>query len=260
MANAEPMHPLRTLAIDVGGSGLKMMTLGPFGEPLNERVRRSTPKPATPSAVLAELEAMIALQPRFDRVAAGFPGVVSSGRTMTAVNLHPAWVGFDFGAALSAMAGAPARVANDADVQGLAVIEGGGTEFVLTLGTGLGSALYVDGRLVPNLEIAHHVFREDRTYEEYLGVAALKRFGKRRWNELLREAVCQLRAAFNFHRLYIGGGNAKKVREPLPDDVRLVSNRAGLLGCIHLWGAAMAGGGASEARTAEVVVATALAQ
>ena len=260
MANAETTHALRTLAIDVGGSGLKMMTLGPFGEPLNERVRRLTPKPATPSAVLAELEAMIVGQPHFDRVAAGFPGVVSSGKTLTAVNLHPAWVGFDFGAALSAMTGTPARVANDADVQGLAVIEGVGTEFVLTLGTGLGSALYVDGRLVPNLEIAHHVFREDRTYEEYLGIAALDRLGKRRWNGLLREAVGQLQVTFNFHRLYIGGGNARKVREPVPQDVRLVSNRAGLLGCIHLWGATMAHGGASEARPAEIVVATALAQ
>ena len=260
MAHAEATHPVRTLAIDVGGSGLKMMTLGPFGEPLTERDRRPTPRPATPSAVLAELEGMIVAQPPFDRVAAGFPGVVSGGKTMTAVNLDSSWVGFDFGRALSELTGAPTRIANDADVQGLAVIDGVGTEFVLTLGTGLGSALYVDGRLVPNLEVAHHVFREDRTYEDYLGAAGLDHLGKRRWNELLQEAVRHLRETFNFHRLYIGGGNARKVREPIPEDVLLVSNRAGLLGCIHLWGPEMSQGGSIEGRSADVVVATALAQ
>ena len=260
MANAGAMHPLRTLAIDIGGSGLKMMTLGPFGEPLNERERRLTPKPATASAVLAVLEAMIAEQPPFGRIAAGFPGVVASGKTLTAVNLDPSWIGFDLGKALSEMAGVQTRVANDADIQGLAVIEGVGTEFVLTLGTGLGSALYVDGRLVPNLEIAHHVFRKNKTYEEHLGIAALHRLGKIRWNELLREAVDQLRITFNFHRLFIGGGNARKVREPIAEDVQLVSNRAGLLGCIHLWAPEVGQGKLLEGRSAKVVVAAAVAQ
>lgn len=226
----------RTLAIDIGGSGLKMMTLGPSGAPLNDRSRCKTPSPATPRAVFAVLRDMVRDQPGFDRVAAGFPGVVTSGVTLTAVNMHPAWIGFDFGAELEGMTGKPARVANDADVQGLGVIEGSGVEFVLTLGTGLGSAMYVESRLVPNLEIAHHVFRKDRTYEECLGRAALDRDGKDKWNRRVAEAVDQLELTFNYDRMYIGGGNASKVRrDRLSENVRFVSNVAGLLGCIRLW-------------------------
>lgn len=231
----------RTLAIDIGGSGLKIMTLGPSGEPLNDRSRCKTPKPATPGAVLAELERMVVGQPEFDRVAAGFPGVLTQGVTLTAANLHPGWIGFDLGAELEAMTGKPARVANDADVQGLAVIQGSGVEFVLTLGTGLGSALYVDTRLVPNLEIAHHVFKDNQTYEECLGKPALRRLGKAAWNRCLVEAVDQLEKAFNYGRLYIGGGNSSKVKKKkLPGNVKIVSNVAGLLGCIRLWDADVA--------------------
>ncbi|MCY4533953.1 MAG: ROK family protein [Bryobacterales bacterium] len=226
----------RTLAIDIGGSGLKMIVLGPAGEPLNERHRERTPGLPTPAEILPILERMVAAQPAFDRVAAGFPGVVSNGVTLTAVNLHPDWVGFDFATALESMTGAPARLANDADVQGLAVIDGVGVELVLTLGTGLGSGLYVDCKLVPNLEIAHHVFRKGSTYEEMLGNAALERLGREKWTRRLEEAVGQLEATFNYQRLFIGGGNSgKAARASLPDNVGIVSNIAGLLGCIHLW-------------------------
>lgn len=238
MARSQKEALLRTLAIDIGGSGLKMMTLGPDGRPLGNRDRQPTPRPATPRSVLAVLSRMVAGQPGFDRVAAGFPGVVENGVTRTAVNLHPEWIGTDLAAALSEMTAQPARVANDADVQGLAVIEGVGVELVLTLGTGLGSGLYVDGGLVPNLEIAHHVFRKSRTYEQYLGKVALKRQGARKWRRRLLEAVGLLHRTFNYRRLYIGGGNARKARKDgfdLPANVEIVSNVAGLLGCIRLW-------------------------
>lgn len=226
----------RTLAIDIGGSGLKMMVLGPEGEPLNERLREPTPDLPTPSEILPMLERMVAAQPPFDRVAAGFPGVVSNGVTMTAVNLHNDWVGFDFAAFLEQMTGAPTRVANDADVQGLAVIDGVGVELVLTLGTGLGSGLYVDRKLVPNLEIAHHLYRKGHTYEQVLGYAALERLGREKWTRHLERAVRQLQAAFNYQRLFLGGGNSRKAEQAdLPANVCIVSNRAGLLGCIHLW-------------------------
>ena len=173
-------------------------------------------------------------------MAAGFPRVVEDGITLTAVNLHPDWIGVDLAAELSALTGRRARVANDADLQGLAVIEGIGVEFVLTLGTGLGSGLYVNGALVPNLEIAHHVFRKSRTYEECLGKAALKRRGAKKWRKRLLEAADQLQRTFNYRRLYVGGGNAKKARKAgfrLPANVELVPNVAGLLGYIHLWDA-----------------------
>lgn len=236
MAGAVRVAGPRTLAIDIGGSGLKMITLDASGEPVSARCRRRTPRPATPSAVLAVLEDMVGEQPDFDRVASGFPGVVTGGVTQTAVNLHQDWIGFDFEAALQAMTGRAGRVANDADVQGLAVIEGCGVELVLTLGTGLGSALYVESRLVPNLEIAHHVFRGDQTYEDCLGKPAFRRDGKARWNRRLGDAIDQIAGMFNYDRMYIGGGNAKKVkRKLLPTNVRVVSNRAGLMGCICLW-------------------------
>ncbi len=216
-----------------------MIVLGPEGGPLNERSRQKTPRPATASRVLDILEEMATDQPEFDRVAAGFPGVVRDGITLTAVNLHESWIGFDFRSALEGITGRPARVANDADVQGLAVIEGSGLEFVLTLGTGLGSALYIDGRLVPNMEIAHHVFREDLTYEDCLGNEALAHVGKANWNQELVLAVKQLEHAFNYDRLFIGGGNSRRVSTSLlPENVTIVSNRAGLLGCIRLWDAA----------------------
>ncbi len=226
----------RTLAIDIGGSGLKMLVLGPNGQPLTERHRQPTPELPTPSQVLGVLAGMVSAQPAFDRVAAGFPGVVSNGVTLTAANLNRDWIGFDFASALEELTGAPARVANDADVQGLAVIDGVGVELVLTLGTGLGSGLYVDCKLVPNLEIAHHVLRKGRTYEEYLGSAALDPDGREEWNRHLQLAVEQLEAMFNYHRLYIGGGNSRKAgKVRLPENVKIVSNVAGLLGCIHLW-------------------------
>lgn len=253
MANVRTATRPRTLAIDIGGSGLKMLLLGPLGEPLNDRLRRPTPESATPGAILAELSEMIALQPTFDRIAAGFPGVVDNGVTLTAANLHPDWIGFDLAGALHALTGKPTRLANDADVQGLAVIEGVGVELVLTLGTGLGSALYTDCRLVPNLEIAHHVFRKNRTYEEYLGNAARKRGGTAKWNVRLAEALALLRRTFNFRHLYLGGGNTRKIRLELPEYVSIVPNVAGLIGGIRLWDSEAEAGPAIEAGAGSAV-------
>ncbi len=246
MANLAAATYPRTLAIDIGGAGLKMMTLDPRGKPLNERKRRRTPKAPTPSAVLDVLRQMIAKQPRFDRIAVGFPGVVVDGVTLTAANLHQDWIGFDLDAALEDITGKPVRLANDADVQGLAVIEGFGVELVLTLVTGLGSALYVDCRLVPNLEIAHHVFRKGKTYEEYLGGSVLERAGNTKWNARLQVAMELLQRTFNYRRLYLGGGNARCIRFALPENVSIVSNMAGLLGGIRLWDANMEPGQAFD--------------
>ncbi len=171
----------------------------------------------------------------FDRVAVGFPGVVRNGITETAVNLNPDWVGFDLATALSNHWGKPVRVANDADIQGLAVISGHGVELVITLGTGFGSALFLDGKLVPNLEFGHHIFRHDKTYEEQLGREALDKVGKEKWNERLEKAIASLEHLFNYDNLYIGGGNAKKVALNLPLNAKIVSNESGLFGCIALW-------------------------
>ena len=225
-----------TLAVDIGGTGIKVLVLDRDGQPASERTADKTPHPATPDAVLEVIAKLAAAHPTFDRVAAGFPGVVRKGITETAHNLDPAWVGFDLDAALSQRLGKPTRVANDADIQGFGAIQGTGLELVLTLGTGLGSALFVHGVLVPNLELAHHPFRKGKTYEDLLGKAALETHGEKKWHKQLDRAIKLLRLTFNFDLLYLGGGNAKRLdQDKLPADVKIVPNVAGLLGGIALW-------------------------
>lgn len=230
----ESSGPL-TLSIDVGGSGVKMMILNPAGEPATERMRRKTPDHPTPDIVLNEIVAMAEKIGQFDRVSVGFPGVVENGVTRTAVNLHDDWAGFDLRGVLAQRLGKEVRVANDADVQGLGVIEGTGVELVLTLGTGIGSALFTDGRLVPNLELGHHPFERGKTYEQRMGDEELRKKGKDAWNQRLQRAIVILDRVFNYRVLYLGGGNARKVSITLPPNVRTVSNIAGILGGIRLW-------------------------
>ena len=188
--------PLKTLSVDIGGSGIKVMVLDEQGEPISERDRSDTPEPAIPSAVITVIEAL-AKGKEFDRISAGFPGVVRFGITETAVNLHPDWVGFDLGSTLSRLLGKPARVINDADMQGMGAVTGQGVELVITLGTGFGSSLFLNGKLVPNLELGHHPFRKGETYEEQLGRAAFDEAGKKRWNERLEKAIPNLTNLFN---------------------------------------------------------------
>lgn len=226
---------MRTLAIDIGGTGLKAMILGPDGTALTDRARVPTPRPALPAAVLEELCKLIAPLGEFDRVSVGFPGVVIDGVIRTAPNLGEEWAGFALARALTEHTGKPARVLNDAGVQGYGVIEGKGLEMVLTLGTGLGCAVYMDGRYVPNLELAHHPFRKGKTYEDYVGAKALKKVGKKRWNKRVARVIEQVLPIWNPHRLYLGGGNAKHLKIELPHDVQITSNMAGLLGGIALW-------------------------
>ena len=224
-----------TFCLDIGGTGIKGFTADAADRPTSERVRLETPHPATPEAMLAVVKEIVGQMPRFDRVASGFPGVVVKGRTLTAPNLDPSWEGFDFAGALEKLTGKPARVANDAGVQGLAAIEGIGTELVLTLGTGMGFALYVDGHYVPNLEMAHHPFRKKKTYEELVGNAALHAVGKKRWNRRVKKVIQQLAPIFNYRVLYLGGGNAKEIDFKLPENVKIIENVAGLLGGVKLW-------------------------
>jgi len=226
---------LRTLCIDIGGTGIKMIVLDPEGEPVNERARELTPKPATPQAMLAVMANMVKQQPRFDRVSVGYPGVVRQGITLSAANVDQSWIGFNLQRELEALTGTPTRVLNDADLQGYGVIEGSGVEMVLTLGTGVGSALFVDGRLVPNLELGHHPFQKDKTYEERLSDAELKEHGKHKWSKRVGEMIEVLSAIFNYDRLHIGGGNAEHIKVELPDNVSIFENVDGMTGGIRLW-------------------------
>jgi len=225
----------RTLCIDIGGTGLKALLVGPEGKPLTERSRVEARRPATPKAVLRALEELVRPVGGYGRVSVGFPGVCIDGVTETAHNLHPNWLGYPLAKTLSRALGKPARVINDAGVQGFGVVKGKGVEMALTFGTGMGCALFVDGRYVPNIELAHHPFKGKKTYEEYIGKGALEKVGKKKWNQRVLRVVSQVEPIFNPRFLYLGGGNAKHIKGPLPKHVKIVSNEAGLLGGIALW-------------------------
>jgi polyphosphate glucokinase len=227
-------HGPITLAIDIGGSGLKAILLDADGKPASERQRLETPVIPTPKTVIAALDSLVKLLPKFDRVSVGFPGVTKKGITYTAVNLHPEWMNFPFQKELEKRWKKPVRVANDAAVQGYGAIQGKGVEMIITLGTGMGSSLFTDGRLCPGLEFGHHPWKK-KTYEDYLGRRGLQKHGKKQWNKLLQEAIDQTAKTFNWDQLYLGGGNTKKIEFTPPKNVKIVSNEAGLLGGVALW-------------------------
>jgi polyphosphate glucokinase len=231
---AKAKHPL-TICIDIGGSGLKAMVLDANGKPVSDRQRVHTPKIPTPRAVLKGLEQLRELSPHFDRVSVGFPGVIKHGCTYLGFNLHPLWAkGFPLQKELEKMWHKPVRVGNDADVAGYGAIKGKGVELVLTLGTGMGAALFVNGHLVPGLELGHHPWMK-KTYEDYLGRRGLDKFGKNRWNTFVLKGIYETQKLFNWDHLYIGGGNTKKLNFKLPPNVSIISNAEGILGGVLLW-------------------------
>lgn len=226
---------MRTLCIDIGGTGIKMLELDAAGEALGERHRERTPRPARPEPVLACIGEMLGEHAAFDRVSIGFPGVIVRGVVRTAPNLDTgAWAGFDLEGAVREMAGKPVRALNDADLQGYGVVRGRGVELALTLGTGMGSALFTNGHLVPNLELGHHPFKNGRTYEECVSDAERDRIGKKRWRRRLDAVIAQLAPIFNYDLLHLGGGNAKRLTD-LPANVRVFTNVEGMTGGMRLW-------------------------
>jgi polyphosphate glucokinase len=226
----------RTLSVDIGGTGIKMLVLDASGRPITERARELTPKPAKPKALLEVIRGMLGAHPRFDRMSVGFPGVVVDGVVRTAPNLDTElWRDFDFAAAIRRLAKKPVRVVNDCDLQGYGVVTGRGIELVLTLGTGLGSALFVNGHLMPNLELGHHPFRKGKTYEQRVSDEELKRIGKKRWSARVADAIETLEPIFNFDRLFIGGGNAKRLRLKSRENVVMFNSVDGLTGGARLW-------------------------
>ncbi|HVA49962.1 MAG TPA: ROK family protein [Pirellulales bacterium] len=236
IAGPAPAAGPMTLAIDIGGTGLKASVLDADGNLVVPRVRVPTPHPSPPAVVIEAVVKLVSPLPSYERVSVGFPGVVRKGRTVTAANLgQDDWAGFDLAEALSRHLNKPVKVKNDADLQGLGAIRGQGIEMVITLGTGFGTALFDDGFIATHIELAHHPFRKGDTYEEQLGNAALEKAGRRKWNKRLRKAIDTIRALTNFDTLYIGGGNAKRIDIELPHDVEIVSNDNGMRGGVWLW-------------------------
>jgi polyphosphate glucokinase len=231
------MDEPRTLAIDIGGTGIKAALLDDGGSLIGERQRVPTPpKPVTPEDLVRAIDQVAAPLGTYERVSVGFPGYVRDGRVITAPNLGTdALAGFDLQSVLAEHLGKPVRVLNDADVQGFGAIKGRGVEMVLTLGTGAGTALFRDGEIMPHLELAHHPVSGNKTYDEYVGNAARKKKGKKAWNKRVAKVIDILREVVRFDHLYIGGGNAKDITFPLPPDVTIVPNTDGLTGGIKLW-------------------------
>jgi polyphosphate glucokinase len=225
-----------TLAIDVGGSHLKAGVLDKTGSFVTGPSRVPTPTPATPDAVLEALQTIAASLGPYARISAGFPGMVRRGVVLTAPNLGTeAWHGFALSSELSSRLGQPARVLNDAEVQGLGVISGQGLECVITLGTGFGFSLFDNGLLTPHLEMGQHIAHGKHTYDQYVGDAARQKVGRKRWNKRVAKVIAALRILVSFDMLYIGGGNTKYIDLPLAEDIRKVANSAGITGGVKLW-------------------------
>ncbi len=248
-AGTTPRHPF-TLAVDIGGTGLKASVLDAEGAMVAERVKTPTPYPNPPETLVSSLVRLVAPLPAAERASVGFPGMVRDGAILSAPHfstksgpgspvdhhLLTLWSRFDLAAALTRAFGIPTKVANDADIQGAAVVSGEGLELVITLGTGFGTGLFYHGQLMPHLEIAHQPFRKGETYNEQLGEPTRKEIGEERWNKRVLKAIATMRALLFFDHLYIGGGNSRRVLRPqLPEDVTVVDNSAGILGGIRLW-------------------------
>jgi polyphosphate glucokinase len=227
---------LRTLAIDIGGSHIKASVLDPTGKMLAAEVAEPTPHPSTPRALLGAVARLTEQLPPFERISAGFPGYVKRNVVYTAPNLGTEdWRGFALADALAARFGKPARILNDADVQGLGVISGRGFECVLTLGTGIGSSFFYNGRLLPHLELGQHPIHGGLTYDRYIGDAVRRGKGRRKWNARLKKALVIVATLVNYDTLHLGGGNAQRIDFKLPRNVKLAANVNGITGGIHLW-------------------------
>lgn len=238
-----------TLGLDCGGSGIKGAVVDEAGDLVADRLRIPTPYPLPPQRFVDILREIADRMPAFDRVTVGMPGMIRHGvvvvtphypnlagpYTRKDPDLDAVWRGWDAETALTQAFSRPVRVLNDAEVQGAAVIRRQGLEVVFTLGTGLGCAVYDDGRLAPHLEMSHAPVRKGRTYDTWMGKAQLKRLGPQKWSDRILTMVDGLRPVFGWDHLYVGGGNAKHLTVALGDDVTVVANIAGILGSVRAW-------------------------
>ena len=225
-----------TLAIDIGGTALKASVLDRDGRMIVDRARLPTPYPCPPKVLLRALAELTTPLPAFDRISIGFPGVVRDGHVLTAPHFRKkAWRGYPLEGKVARLLERPARLLNDAEVQGLGIVAGKGLEVVLTLGTGVGSAVFASGRLAPHLELAQHPLYSGGTYNEYIGNEALHRHGKKKWNRRVLRTIETVDSLLHYDRLYLGGGNARHLSVGLPGNVKVASNDNGITGGIHLW-------------------------
>jgi len=227
---------LSVLAIDIGGSHVKATILNERGELTMEYDKVETPVPANPENMVNAIKALVKNFPAYDKISVGFPGYTKKGVVITAPNLGTkAWKEFNLQSKLQTELGKPARVVNDADMQGLGVVKGKGFELVITLGTGFGTAFLLDGILLPHLEISQHPLAKGLNYDEYIGDKALDDVGEKKWNKRMRKVFKVLKTVFNYDYLYIGGGNSRKLNTKLDKNMKIVTNEDGIKGGSRLW-------------------------
>ena len=233
---AKKTADVKILCFDIGGSHIKATILNSVGELKAEYKKVVTPQPANPANMLAAFKTLATGLPGYDKISAGFPGYVRDGVIKTAPNLDSAaWAGIDLSKKLQELLGKPARVVNDADLQGLGIVSQKGLEMVITLGTGFGTAMLQDGVLLPHFELAHHPFTKNKTYDDYVGEKALENVGKDKWNERVKKVLLVLKTVFNYDRLYISGGNAQQLNFKLGENIIVDSNEDGIKGGARLW-------------------------
>ena len=238
-----------TLCIDIGGSGFKASIVDAKGAMTTDRVRTETPYPCSPDKLVNVVTELVQPMLAVHRVSVGFPGLVRHGCVVEVpslsraeyggdrdADLASAWYGFDLAHALAQAFQLPTKVVNDADMQGCAVAQGKGLEFVMTLGTGVGTALFNEGLLLPHLELSHGPFKDDLTIDLALGNAQRKEIGNDRWIKRVRRAIQHFEDMLFFDAMHVGGGNAKHLS---PADIgpkgALVANAAGILGGVRVW-------------------------
>ncbi len=237
-----------TLSLDVGGSGIKAMVLNEHGDPASKRSRVDTPYPCPPELFLKIVKNLVADQPEFDRISVGFPAMVRDGYVFRATaysraiksgprdpELFALWNGYPLQDKVTELFKVPTLVINDADMQGCAVVTGVGMEFVVTLGTGVGTGVFYHGSMLPHMELSHGVFA-GTSIEITLGDAQRKELGSKAWRPLVTKALIDFDAMFLPDKIFIGGGNAKHLRdEDLIPGCEIVPNTAGLIGGVRAW-------------------------
>jgi len=223
MKPAKPPKSANVLVIDIGGTNVKMLTTGQ---------KEPRKYPSGPTMTPQKMVSVVRENTRdwkFDCVSIGYPGPVINGHPLREPhNLGTGWMGFNFRKAF----GCPIKIINDAAMQALGSYKGGRMLF-LGLGTGLGSAMIVNGTLEP-MELAHLIYKHGKTYEDYLGLRGLERAGKKKWRQHVAKITKRLKAALEADYVVLGGGNSKKLKE-LPAGARLGDNLNAFVGGFRMW-------------------------
>ena len=244
---------LLTLSIDCGGGGIKASVVDHAGNLVAQPIRTPTPYPLPPSLLVETFLTLASQLPEAQRVTVGMPGMIRDGKVVATPHyvtkdgprskvlpeLVTAWRSFDMEEAVQQALGKMALVLNDAEVAGAGTVLGRGLEMIITLGTGLGNAVFHNGRLAPHTEISQGYVRWGMTYDDYIGEHERLRLGDVHWSRRARRVVETLRPMYLWDRLYIGGGNASRItatqRLKLGGEVKYISNEAGILGGVRAW-------------------------